>query len=370
MKKIINFWYYPLFLMGFLTFVTSSCKKDNPSADKSIYKGSASKGDLVTFEINKSNKTYIVSNETTGNTENGTYSILESALSGIYKITSGDNSFYAVELDDKVIAANFPTGNSENKISFGISSSIDNTGKVSQLTGDYIYISFRNTAVNDNVRNKEWGIVSVLSNGVIYIKPYATGGTPGVSGLTALAPENFNSTLPLSAGIQGAWSVDNSDKVKLNVGINGTQYTGYAYTSSTATAFLLDMGVGNGYLIGLKIPTTTPSISQLAGTYRFIGVVSDGKKLAGKALIKTDGTGTCAIETNGVLSDNEYFTGITQCPHLPNVLYANHFDPDFPNYQGKAYFVLVGEIMMYFIFDNEGLFNAYGAGAKQAPLLD
>jgi hypothetical protein len=366
MDKSIKFWFYPFLIMGSFALIISGCSKDeSTSSDKSIYKGSASRGDLVTFEINKTDNTYKVNNETTETSESGSYSLMEGDLSGIFKVTTGLNSFYAVELDDKVLAANFPSGNSENKISFGISSEINNVGNEAQIAGDYIYIHFSNVAVNGDERNKEWGIVSVLQNGTLYIKPYATGGVQGISGLAPLSPEEFDLTLPLSAGdMQGSWSVDGSDKVKLNVGIQGTQYTGFAYTSSTSAVFMLDMGTGNGYILGLKISSTSVSLSQLAGLYKYVGVVADGKKLGGNATINSDGTGTCVIESNGVLSDNEYFTGITQCPHLPNVLYCNHFDPDYPTYQGKAYLILTGEIMMYFIFDNQGLFNAYGAGAK------
>ncbi len=347
--------------LGLLFF---SCTNDD-SSDKSIYKGSASYGDLVTFEIDKTSKTYEVNNHTTGQNDNGTYTIMDGVLSGIYKVAAGNNKFYAVELDDKVIAANFPTGNAENNISFGISSTINNVGKESQIVGDYIYIHFSNDAINGNVRNKEWGIVSVLANQILYIKPYATGGDPGQNGLLPLAPEQFNLTLPLTSGdLQGAWSVNGNEKVKLNVGIQGTQYTGFSYTTPSSAVFMLDMGTGNGFILGLKISSSSTTLSQLAGTYKYVGVVADGSRLSGNAFVKSDGTGTCAMEKNGVLSDNEYFTGITQCPNLPNVLYANHFDSDFPTYQGKAYIVLAGDIMMYFIFDNDGLFNAYGAGAK------
>ncbi|RPH33211.1 MAG: hypothetical protein EHM93_05950 [Bacteroidales bacterium] len=364
MRKTIKFWAYPFALMGISIFVISSCSKDD-SSDRGVYVGSASRGDLVTFEINKTDKTYSVDNETTGASESGSYTIMDGELDGIYKVSTGGHYFYAVELDNQALAANFPSGHAENKISFGVSSSINNVGKESQIAGNYIYIHFCNSAINGNVRNKEWGIVSVLANGTLYIKPYATGGDPGLSGLTPLAPEEFNTSLPLSSGdLQGSWSVNGDDKAKLNVGIQGTQYTGFSYTSGSSATFLLDMGTGNGYILGLKIPSTTIPIAQLTGTYKFVGVVEDGKKLGGNALIKSDGTGTCALEIDGVLSDNEYFENITQCPHLPNVLYADHFDPDFPTYQGKAYFVLEGDIMMYFIFDNEGLFNAYGAGAK------
>lgn len=348
-------------LMGLLFF---SCSSDE-SSDKSTYKGSASHGDLVTFEIDKTNKSYEVSNHTTGQNENGSYTIMDGVLNGIYKITVGNDNFYAVELDDKVIAANFPTGNAENNISFGISSSINNVGKESQIVGDYIYIHFSNDAINGNVRNKEWGIVSVLSSGTLYIKPFATGGDPGQNGLTPLEPETFDLALPLTSGdLQGSWSVNGTEKVKLNVGIEGTQYTGFSYTTQSSAVFMLDMGTGNGFILGLKISSSSTTLSQLAGTYKYVGVVADGSRLSGNAFVKSDGTGTCAIETDGILSDDEYFTGMTQCPNLPNVLYANHFDPTYPTYQGKAYIVLAGDIMMYFIFDSEGLFNAYGAGAK------
>jgi hypothetical protein len=342
----------------------SACKKDDNKTTDVVknYSGSGSRGDLITFAINQTDKTYSVNNETTGIDESGSYSIMNGALKGIYKINAMAQNFYAVELDDKIIAANFPTGQSENKISFGISSSINNVGKESQIAGDYIYIHFTNQSVNGAVENKEWGVVSVLASGALYIKPYATGGT---GSLTSLSPENFNLSLPLTSGdMQGSWSVNGQDKVKLNIGIQGTQYTGFAYPSATSSVFMLDMGTGNGYILGLKISSSAVTLSQLAGLYKYVGVVADGSRLGGNALIKTDGTGTCAIESNGILSDNEYFTGITQCPNLPNVMYCNHFDPDYPSYQGKAYFIVAGDIIMYFIFNNQGDFNAYGAGAK------
>lgn len=352
-----------LLLLGVAAFIFSGCSKDD-SPDKNIYKGSASRGDLVTFQISKTDKTYSVGNETTGNSESGSYTIMNGALTGVYKVSTDGSNFYAVELDGKALAANFPSGHSENKISFGISSAINNIGKESQIVGNYVYIHFSNVAVNGNVRNKEWGIVSVLANGTIFIQPYATGGDPGESGLTPKTPESFNSTLPLSSGIQGSWNVNVNDKVKLNVGIQGTQYTGFAYATATSATFLLDMGVGNGYILGLKLSNSSPTLSQFAGNYKFVGVVADGKKLGGNTLIKSDGTGTCELEIDGVASTNESFTDLTQCPNLPNVFYAKHLDTDVPTYEGKAYFVLIDDIMMYFIFDNDGLFNAYGAGAK------
>ncbi len=127
---------------------------------------------------------------------------------------------------------------------------------------------------------------------------------------------------------------------------------------------VLDLGAGNGYILGLKVSSASTSLAQLVGSYNFVGVVADGSGLAGNTRISSDGSATCAIETNGVLSEDESFTGIQQCPNLPNVLHATHLDPRIPTYRGKAYFVISGDIMMYFIFDTDGFFNAYGAGVR------
>lgn len=352
----------------------SACKKEDdnndtdnttptPTDTKRGYSGSASYGDLVTFEINQTQHTYSVHNETTGLNENGSYSIMNGELNGIYKITNATSSFYAVELADKIIAANFPTGRTENNMSFGVSSSINNIGNESNIAGSYIYMHFVDDAVNGNVRNKEWGIVSINANGTMKVQPYATNGT---GSMTTLGPEDFNASLPLTTSLlDGTWNVNGTNHERLNASITqqpGSAFTGFANTSASAPVFLLDMGTGNGFLIGLKINTS--SLTQVAGLYKFVGVVADGSRIANNVTINTNGTGNVVITNAAGSLEYESLANITQCPNLPNVYFADHLSGTPATVTGKLYAVISGDVAMYFIFDNQGFFNAYGAGAK------
>ena len=65
-------------------------------------------------------------------------------------------TFYAVELDKKLIAANFSTGNPMNNISFGVSSDINNSHNTSYFTGDYIYMIMNAEGVMNDSNIKEW----------------------------------------------------------------------------------------------------------------------------------------------------------------------------------------------------------------------
>ena len=360
------------FALGLL-ILFNSCKKEDdnnnddntptPTDTKKGYSGSASYGDLVTFEINQTQHTYSVHNETTGLNENGAYSLMNGELNGIYKITNTTSTFYAVELTDKIIAANFPTGRPDNNISFGVSSSINNVGNEANIAGSYIYVHFWEGSINGNVRNKEWGVVSVNSNGTINVQPYATGGT---GNMPTLAPENFSLPLPLTTStLDGLWSVNGTHHERINASINqqpGSQFTGFANSSASTPVFILDMGVGNGFLVALKINTS--SIAQVAGLYKFVGVVADGSKIANNVTVSSNGTATIVITNAGGTLENESLQGITQCQGIPNTYYADHYTGNPAQKTGKLYVVITGDVAMYFIFDNQGLFNAYGAGAK------
>ncbi len=356
-----------------VSVMISACKKEDDSTDdnttptptdiKRGYSGSASYGDLVTFEINQTQHAYSVHNETTGLNENGSYSIMDGELNGVYKVTNATATFYAVELAGKIIAANFPTGRAENNMSFGVSSSINNVGNENNIAGNYIYMHFADDAINGNARNKEWGVISVFNTGNYLVQPFATGGS---GSMISLAPEDFTASLPLVSGqIGGTWVINGSNHERLDVSVTGqtgVQFTGFANTSTNAPVFLLDMGTGNGFLAALKINPS--SLAQVAGLYKFVGVVADGSRIANNVTVNADGTGTVVIiKPDGTL-EYESIQNITQCPNIPNAYYANHLTGSPATVTGKLYAIVSGDVAMYFIFDNQGLFNAYGAGAK------
>ena len=63
-----------------------------------------------------------------------------------------------LELNDKIIAANFPTGNPLNTISYGVSSKLDNTDNVSNIAGDYLFMTMSEEGIMDDPSIKQWGI--------------------------------------------------------------------------------------------------------------------------------------------------------------------------------------------------------------------
>ena len=363
---------------SFLMFATvltlagvQSCKKDSnpddpptpPPAVFTHYSGSASHGDLVTFDLDQTNHTYSIYNQTTGVSESGSFSLMSGNFTGLYQVNTGSYNCFAVELNNRILAANFPTGNPGNDISYGISTAINNTGNEVNIAGDYIYLNFSSEPVNGSSNNKEWGIVSVSQNNLLKVKQFATGGT---GSMTTLAPEAFNLPLPLSAGeLSGSWSVNTSRPEELNVTFDqdpGTQYHGFSYANENEGVFLLDMGTGNGFILGLKTENYTPA--QMAGAYKFVGVVTDGTRLGSNVIVDPSGNGTVYTIRQNLVIETETIQNLNQCTHLPNVLYGEHITGNPPAVTGKIYVVITGNMTMYFIFDNSGNFNAYGAGAK------
>ena len=352
-----------------LLFIFGACGKDeddpNPVDDDIImkYSGSGSEGDLITFDINHTTESYTIHNETTGNTDNGNYDVITSSdLSGIYNVNIGSNTFYAVELDDRLIAANFPTGNPENNISFGVSASIDNNGNEDNIVGDYIYIVMDNHGIMNDTAIKEWGLLNIKSDHTWLKQNYAS--NTGNGTVTEQQPENFVGNLPITTGDEsGGWSINGANKERLNVTIDGASIvlTGYAYATANEAAFLLDLGTGNGFLIGLKI-TNNSSFSSIAGDYKFVNVWDNG---FGAGNYSVTNTGMVSWVHNGSEGNTSGNFQLTQCANsIKNVYYCNSVDLG-NNYFEKLYCVIIGDIIVHFGFDNaNGDFAQYGIGAR------
>lgn len=361
-----KFW-LSILTFSILTVLNFGCKDDpeeeEPKKEDVInkYAGSGSKGDLVTFSINTTDKTYSVNNETTGKSSDGSYTIKSGAFYGIYEINTNSNRFFAVELNKKVIAANFPTGNEENNISFGVSSSISYLNNSSVVAGDYTWIIITNKEIDGSTMNKEWGVLSVNSNGT-WIKKNHRGGVNYMDAGYS-SPVDFNQTLPLTGGHEtGTWSVNAQHPERLNVQINGVSQTltGYIYGDSQSGAILLDLGTGNGFLLGIK--NNNASLADIAHTYNFVDVWNTGYKGAGNYIISSNGT----VNFNHITTGGEQTAGsfqIQQCNVLKNTYYCQHATID--SYDMTVYLVVCGDIIMHFMFNNEnGGFIAYGAGGK------
>ncbi|MBI5546189.1 MAG: hypothetical protein HY901_20050 [Deltaproteobacteria bacterium] len=339
------------------------------------YSGSASRGDLVVFQIDPEHRTYTVHNETTNQDENGSYSILDGDFAGIKEVTANGKRFFAVELDDKVLAANFPVANSQANIYAGISSDIDNTGKEAQISGTYSWIHLTDEPINGSSTIKEWGILSVLANGTFKKWNFASGAGTGTPAITPMAPEALAAPVPPTStpSETGTWGVAGSAKERLAVtidGLAGVTLTGFAYAAEDASVFLLDLGTGKGFMLGLKNPAAHYTRAEIAGTYRFIDLWYAGSSVyrgAGTYLLPATGDGTYDHKSEDGSLATGYLQGIEACPNIPNMFVITKMQWGSTTTQDDdnvIRFAVVGKVVLHFTFDAEGNFVSYGVGAR------
>ena len=357
-----------------ILFVFSSCEKakdttpdDPPVVENKIvnkYSGSGSHGDLLTFEINKTDQSYTLYNETTSQTETGSYGILSgNNLDGVYHISSGNSNFFGVELDDKIIAGNFPSGNTQNDITFGVSSEIDNSNRLNDIAGDYMYIRLGNVSINGSSAYKEYGVFTLTANGNIKLIDIATGGDGSDSEVGALEDlAGFGLEYPIDDSyeyyLEGSWAINGSKKDRFDISLDGNNYTGYAYSAGKTTVFLMDLGTGNGFAIGFKV--YNPTLNDIVGNYKYIDTWSDGSRGAGNYSISSTGMVNWTHTEDGVNVETGSFGPLNQVDEITNTFYYYNYD----NEGNDIYLVLAGDAIMHFIFNDDGEFQGYGTGAN------
>jgi hypothetical protein len=326
----------------------------NPTgAGINTYSGSATYGDLVTFSINKDNQSYELYNETTDQTESGSYTVLKNEFEGIYEVNANGSSFFGVELDEKIVVANFPSGNANNDLSFGVSSEIDNSSQLSSMTGNYFYVTLGSYLQS---KAMEWGQFSLTSDSLHLIS--MSDGNYG--------PEDTTINFPITYAVSdndASWTLSGSKSDRLDLDFDGDKYTGYAYAAGKTAVFLIDLGTGEGTVIAYKVDPSA-SLSSIAGDYKYIEFYQDGEKAAGNYTLSADGSVSYSY-TNGNPLDvelNQHFLSQFQQVNaaLPNVYYATGVDTDGSN----VYFVVAGDAIMHYHFDASYNFQGYGAGAK------
>lgn len=358
-------------LLMVIAVIIGACEKNedsepNENSNDLIheYSGSGSAGDLITFTIDQTKNRYTIHNETTGVDEHGNYTILsDNNLSGVYKINTGSSNYYAIELNEKIIAANFPTGNPDNNISFGVSSSIDNTGNTGNIFGDYAYIIMDNNGIMNDPLIKEWGILNVKGNHTWIKKGYAT--NTGNGSIPEMSPEEYTGSLPITSGDEtGSWAVNGVNKERIDVTVNGIpgNLAGFVYASYNEAAFLLDLGTGNGFLIGVKI-TDLSSFNTIAGNYKYINIWGNNGLGAGNFSINNNGQVNWTHQGSAGPSNGSF--QLTQCSNVfKNIYYCDDVDLG-GGYYEQLYCVISGDIILHFGFDNSnGNFAQYGIGAR------
>jgi hypothetical protein len=343
MKQLTNL----LFCLAIIV-LTSSCSKDNPAPSTTTstinkYSGSASYGDLLSFAFDATKKSYTITNETTNKSNSGTYEA-EPTLKGVYKVKDATSSqtFYAVELSKKFMAANMPTGNTQNKIAVSVTAEIDNTNNWTNIQGDYTYI-----VVDETQQYKNWGIVRVQSDKTFYGYEYTT---------NTQAPEDLdNSNYNDGDYVSGTFSINPTNKERLVVNVKkpSTQsWTGFVYATSTDGVIVLDRGEGKGFILAIK-DNSTSTLAKIAGTYAYVTDDLTG----GNITINSNGSGSYISLYNGGKGSGT-LSDIQPCSYMKNLYYG------YDGNGNKLYYCLINEILYFILFDSDSNFNFYGVGGK------
>lgn len=351
-------------LIGLSVFLFSSCGDDGGddkpaattnngggTATANKYSGAAAVGDLVTFSINKSAGTYEVTNETTNSTETGSFSVeTDAAFAGIYRVAAAADTFFAVELDDKIVAANFPSGNPANDISLGVSSEIDNSGNLAQIAGDYVYVKLGSYLATQPM---EWGVFTTNNDSLWGIS--MDNGNNGPQDTNINRPITEAAIASLQNGFAGSWAVAND---RLNINIDGSAYTGYVYAAGSTAAFIIDLGPNNGAVYGFKIDDNFNPTNAI-GSYKYVDFYTDGDRGAGNYVIDSNGDLTYSW-TDGSAANTKLNVslGTLLQSNIPNVWYIENAQPNL-----DLYLVVAGDAIMHYLFLNDQ-FYSWGAGAQ------
>ncbi len=309
------------------------------------YLASGSYGDVIRYEIDEENNIYKYYNETTGQSDSGTYVVSNDAnLQGVYEVSLGSDNFYAVELADKAFATSLPSGRAENELCFGLSADLDlsTSFSTSDIAGKYLFIIY-----DDLTSSEIWGGYELFSDGTYTWQ---------------LGPQdeaNFDENTHFAGGGSGTWGISSEDPSRLIFTEDGIDYFGTVYPGK---AMLIDNGTGNGFTLGIYYPDTHVSQSDVAGYYRYLDITLDGDQGVGyynipssgselsyyyKYRSSSEGTGSCSDFTTVGTVNNMF-----KCTDI--------FDGDtFYNY----FIILPGEVMLHFCAGDNGLVS-YGIGAK------
>jgi hypothetical protein len=354
MKK--HFLILSLMSLVFLTLVVS-CKKDDDDNDDNNnnnvitpiehkYLATGSYGDVIRYTLDEANHTYSYVNETTGATGSGSYTMsANSSLNGVYEISSNGNTYYVVELADKVMVTSAPSGNAQNELCFGISSELNLSTNytLADMAGKYLYLVYQ-----DFADSSDWGGFELLSNGTF---TYNFG--PNYV-------EDFDDNVQFSGAGTGTWAVSSTDPSRVIFTEAATDYVGTIYPGKM---MMFDQGVGGGFVLGLKYPATHVTQSSVAGTYRFLDITTSGETGVGSyTLPASGGNVSYYYKYNGASGEGTgTASNFAETPTVKNMFQISEV---IGSDTYTSYFVILpGEVMMHYCVGPTSMVS-YGAGAK------
>ncbi|MCX6282126.1 MAG: hypothetical protein NTU51_09195 [Bacteroidetes bacterium] len=356
MRHKTSGYYLLLILAGLL--VAASCKKTSEQAYISNnYSGSGAPGDVLTFTVNESVGGYTVYNESNKQYVNGSFTTYTGDLNGLFKVYTNGAFYYSVEMPGQVFTGNFPTGRLNNDLSYGVSQQSDATSGL--ISGNYVYMHISRSAVNGSSGNREWGILSVYANGTWTKQGYCN----DTGSLQKLMPDEYTAAVPpVNPADSGTWIVDPiySNKLIMNQFHSTDTLTGFPIASDTGAVFIMDLGYGHGFLIGLKL--LDGDLNKIRGNYGYSDVRFDAGTGGGKFSVNDSSYNVQWWRADSYAKiRNGTFGALNQCTVLKNVFYARNII-----FYGETvdYFAFVsGPYFMEFQFMNNK-FRSYGLGAR------
>jgi hypothetical protein len=338
--------------------LAGACKKDDSTPYVVYnYDGAASAGDVVSMAVNQSIGGYTVYNESNKRYANGSYVVYNGEMNGLYKVFVSGAFYYAVEIPGQVFTGNFPTARLYNTLSY--STSTDSRTTNPNMPGLYVYLRITNSQVNGSTLNKEWGLLDISAAGTWKRQSYCNDS----GSIAKLMPEDYNGPVTLtSATDSGTWQAMPLYPNRLRMAsINyPDSITGFSNALDSGAVFVMDLGYGNGFLVGMKLQDGNKN--YIKGGYGYADSRYDGSTGGGKFSIadtsyivqwwRGDSFGKVKSGSFGVLYP---------CPVLKNVYYARNviFDRDTVDF----YAVTSGPYFMEFQFSGNK-FRSSGTGGR------
>jgi hypothetical protein len=348
------------------------------SASVNKYNGSASYGDILNLEVDQSTEILTVNNMTTGITESNSYSELDAALDidgtiydvyeGIYEIDEGSNGrSYAIEIADRILAGNFPTGRPANDIFLAVTDEVDYTGRESEMVGTYFYVSLEPNAQANG--ENEWGMFTIDMYGDVY-GFWCDEKTPG------------DTTVNVPIDSATAYSIYQGFHLKLG-DINGSEFAikdhlnqvldslrGYVYIGGESSAIMIDQGTGEGALFAFKSDLSqangNENFSKYVDTYKYVDFYENFTLDKGAGNFKIYPDKTFDLSLIGYDTDpsvDDYYVDATAGASMswtgfPGVYESSNWDSN----GSTLYHVFAGDFVMYFDYDVNDQFKGYGIG--------
>jgi len=264
---------YSLLIAGVFLMLTSSCSKSDsaPSTDQKVsYLAAGCYGDLIVFQLDKITNQLSYTNESTNIIGSATLALTTNPnLTRIYQTTQNANTYYAMELSEKMFVTTFPAGNAQNKFCFGVytGQNYDNF-TMTDLAGKYLF-----TVYDDNNTQVVYGGYNLDATGILN---WSYGPSD---------PSLFNESVHFF-GNNSTWSKSTLHSERIISSFNGTNYEGIIYPGKI---MLIDNGVGNGFTLGIKYPAAQLTQSSVAGKYEFIDITKHNETGIGYYIIPTSG---------------------------------------------------------------------------------